>query len=149
MGSIHTYLLKGEWSGGRNSVGHIESSGITSKLSAPANLDGPGVGTNPEELLLSSAAGCYMITLASLLTNRSIPYIRIELESEAFVENDKGLRFDRIEHRPTVVVEGQVDVEKVKSLTLHAEHACMVSSALRGNVEVTVKPTVLVQETSK
>jgi peroxiredoxin-like protein len=118
---------------------------LTTDISIPANLGGPGVGTNPEELLLGAAAGCYLMTLCTLLTNRGISYSKIELHSEGYVEDDHGLRFDRIEHHPTIVVDAGTDEAMVKRLALHAEHACMVASALRGNVVVQVVPTIQVQ----
>ncbi|MCL6594458.1 MAG: OsmC family protein, partial [Alicyclobacillus sp.] len=114
-------------------------------LSVPANLGGPGVGTNPEALLLAAANGCYLITLSKLLHNRGIPFLRIEVTSEGRVEHDGGLRFDEIVHRPTVVVEHADDEARILVLAEHAEHACMVSSALRGNVKVRVEPQVRVQ----
>jgi peroxiredoxin-like protein len=147
MSSVHTYKVHGEWTGDRQGVGIIEGTGLSTKFSVPSNLGGPGIGTNPEELLLSAAYGCYLITLTILLTNRNVPFTRIELESEGFVINDKGLQFDRIEHRPTIYVDQPVDEEYVVTLAQHAEHACMVSTALRGNVAVSVEPRVLVQAT--
>lgn len=123
----------------------MTSAGFTTDISIPANLGGPGVGTNPEELLLGAAAGCYLITLCTLLTNRGVRYTHIDLQSRGFVEDDHGLRFDRIEHHPVIVVDTDASEEKVRQLALHAEHACMVSSALRGNVVVSVVPEVRVQ----
>lgn len=143
-----SYTLHGTWTGGRSSSGQVEVGGLSSQISIPKELGGSGVGTNPEELLLSAASACYMITLGLLLTNRNIPYVRIDLESKAFVENDHGLRFDRIEHYPTIVVDEPGSEVELYKLAEHAEHACMVSSAVRGNVEVTVLPRVLVQTTS-
>lgn len=145
MSSVHTFKVHGSWTGDRQGVGNIEGDSISSKLSVPANLGGPGVGTSPEELLLGAAYGCYLITLSIILTNRKIPFTKIELESQGYVVNDKGLRFDRIEHHPTIFVDQAVDEAQVMSYAEHAEHACMVSSAIRGNVEVTVHPRVLVQ----
>jgi peroxiredoxin-like protein len=147
MSSVHSYKVHGEWTGDRQGVGTLEGTGLSTKFSVPSNLGGPGVGTNPEELLLSAAYGCYLITLTILLANRKVPFTRIELESEGTVINDKGLQFDRIEHRPTIYVDQPVDEEYIVTLAQHAEHACMVSTALRGNVEVTVQPRVLVQAT--
>lgn len=145
MGTVHAYEVKTMWTGPRNGVGTLTGSGFTTDLSIPANLGGPGVGTNPEELLLSAAASCYLITLCTLLTNRGIRYTEIQLTSEGYVEDDHGLRFDRIEHRPTILVDSEPEEGEVKKLALHAEHACMISSALRGNVVVTVEPEVRVQ----
>jgi peroxiredoxin-like protein len=143
-----SYTLQGTWTGGRTSSGQVSVGGLSSTISIPKELGGAGEGTNPEELLLSAASACYMITLGLLLTNRKIPYVRIDLESKAFIENDHGLRFDRIEHYPTIVVDEQGLEDELYKLAEHAEHACMVSSAVRGNVEVSVHPRVLVQTTS-
>lgn len=149
MTNVHSYTLQGNWIGTKLGVGHLQTQGLASDVSIPVNLNGPGIGTNPEELLLSAASGCYLITLSALLTNREIPYLRIELESEGYVENDHGLRYDRIEHRPTIVVDHAVDELTLHALARHAEHACMISSALRGNVAVSVVPQILVQEPSR
>lgn len=101
--------------------------------------------TSPEELLLSAAAGCYLITLKTLLINREIAFSSIELNSEALIVNDGGSRFDSIVHRPIILLEQSADEAEVRVLAAHAEHTCMVSCALRGNVTVCVEPTVLIQ----
>jgi len=145
LGNLQTYQVNGSWSGDKYSVGHIKSAALSTEVSIPENLNGPGVGSNPEELLLAAAASCYLITLSAILSNRKVSYLRIELSSEAFMENDKGLRLDRIVHRPTIIVDDTHPEVDVATLALHAEHACMVSSALRGNVSVDVEPQIVVQ----
>jgi peroxiredoxin-like protein len=147
MSKVHTYTIAGTWTGDKFSVGSIHSQAMQVEFSIPSNLGGPNIGTNPEELLLSAASGCYLITLSAMLTKRKIAYTKIDLTSEAFVEDDGGLRYDRIEHRPTIYVDKTEDEQHVQALAEHAEHACMVSSALRGNVEVTVIPNILVHST--
>lgn len=105
--------------------------------------------TTPEELLLAAASSCYLITLRTLFENRGVGLTQIELLSEAVVETDHGLRFDSIVHRPTIVLQsgglGSYTPEDLRRLVAHAEHACMVSSALRGNVDIVVIPTILMQ----
>ncbi|MCL6598295.1 MAG: OsmC family protein [Alicyclobacillus macrosporangiidus] len=145
MSEIHTFAVTGRWPADFHQGGTLTAGGLSVSFSIPAGLGGPGIGTNPEELLLASAAGCYLITLGKLLRNRRIPFSEIHLESRGFVENDRGLRFDRIEHRPVVLVDDPADEEHIRILCEHAEHACMVSSALRGNVAVQVVPEVRVQ----
>jgi peroxiredoxin-like protein len=147
MNKVHTYTITGTWTGDRNSVGLIKTPAFEVQFSAPSNMGGPGEGTNPEELLLGAASGCYLITLSAILTKRKISFTKIDLSSEAFVEEDGGLRVDRIEHRPTIYLDKAADEAQVLTYAEHAEHACMVSSALRGNVEVTVIPNVMVQTT--
>ncbi|MBX6352809.1 MAG: OsmC family protein [Thermoflavifilum sp.] len=147
MTTIVRYRMDAQWSGGRLGHGKLTGESLSTKLSIPVNLGGPGIGTNPEELLLGAAAGCYLITLATLYANREVPVVQIELESHGYVVRDHGLRFDRIEHHPTIVVDQPCDEDYLITLAEHAEHACMVSSALRGNVRVEVFPKVHMQTT--
>lgn len=148
MGTVLTYNVATTWGSGPDSIGTTVSSGFTLDISSPAGLGGPGVGTNPEELLLAAAAGCYLITLRTILQNRGIQYTQIEMSSRGFVESDHGLRFDRIEHHPLIVLESAEDEAQVKKYAMHAVHACMVSAAIRGNVAITVEPQVKVQTTT-
>lgn len=123
---------------------HMQTESL--KIQQLATLyDSTEASTSPEELLLSAAAGCYLITLKTLLENRQIPVVSIELTSEALIHNDGGLRFDSIVHRPTLICEQLVDEAKLRKLAAHAEHACMVSCALRGNVAMSVEPTILIR----
>jgi peroxiredoxin-like protein len=149
MNNAETYTFRGTWTKGNSQIGQISTENLSTDVTIGKTLSGTGNHTNPEELLLSAAASCYMITLSMLLENRNIPFERIELTSEALVENDKGLRLDKIIHYPHILIDGSTDMNKVVKLAHHAEHTCMVSSALRGNVEVIVLPRVTMRETSQ
>ncbi|MCL6632185.1 MAG: OsmC family protein [Alicyclobacillus herbarius] len=139
-----TYTVFGTWSGDKSGNGTLRlGENTTVHYSIPQNLGGSGQGTNPEELLLSAAAGCYTLTLAILLQNRHIPYHRIDIETQGFVENEGGLRYDRIVHQPVIYVDNLTDEQRILRLAEHAELTCMVSSALRGNVDVIVRPRVV------
>ncbi|MFT4417247.1 OsmC family protein [Fredinandcohnia humi] len=144
---VATFTIKGTWMGNRNGEGSISTDGLQTVISAPKELDGPGVGTNPEELLISSATTCYMITLAAVLSNREIKYDHLEVESEGTVLRDgKRLVFEKIVHKPVIVVK-QADAEtkeKLEQLAHRAEKACFISQTLKGNVEVSVEPTIRV-----
>ncbi|MFS0862405.1 OsmC family protein [Fredinandcohnia sp. 179-A 10B2 NHS] len=141
------FTVKGTWTGNRNGEGTISTNGLQTVVSAPKELDGPGNGTNPEELLISSATTCYMITLAAVLSNREIEYIRLDVTSEGTVRKDgKRLVFEKITHKPVISVT-QADkelVEKLEQLAHRAERACFISQTLKGNVEVIVEPSVKV-----
>ncbi len=149
MTAIHTYIVKGMWNKHESHVGQITGDYLSTNISIGANLNGPGVGASPEELLLSAAASCYMITLSLLLENRNVSYRYIDLESKAYVESDKGLRIDSIVHHPHILVQGSANVDKILTLAHYAEHTCMVSSALRGNVEISVSPKVTLEEATQ
>jgi len=62
------FSVSGTWQGDRNGIGNIRSEGgLDIGVSVPKEFDGPGAGSNPEELLISAANNCYMITLAAML----------------------------------------------------------------------------------
>lgn len=63
----HHFYLKANWPGNRNDVGTIESGNLITSISIPKEMDGPGEGTNPDEMLLGAAATCYIITLAAMM----------------------------------------------------------------------------------
>ncbi|MDQ0808130.1 OsmC family protein [Priestia megaterium] len=89
------FIVNGSWQGDREGNGLIRLSGGSNlEVSVPKELDGPGIGTNPEELLISSANNCYMITLAAMLSNRKTEVEKLEVSSEGIVEKvDRKLQF--------------------------------------------------------
>jgi peroxiredoxin-like protein len=142
--SEHHFTLQGTWQGGREGTGSIQTTGFSSTISIPANMRGPGEGTNPEELLLSAAASCYLITLGILLKKRNLPVQTIHLESEGIAVVDPVLRYDRIIHRPKIILQNPTNEQSELALALakDAEINCMVSNAMRGNVLFHVEPQV-------
>jgi peroxiredoxin-like protein len=142
--SEHRILLHGTWQGGREGTGEIQTNGLSLPISVPANMKGAGEGTNPEELLLSAAASCYLITLGIMLKKRELPVQSIRLQSEGITVVDPVLRYDRIIHRPTILLQNPTEeqAELALSLAKQAELNCMVSNAMRGNVLFQVEPSV-------
>ncbi|WCK55555.1 OsmC family protein [Aneurinibacillus sp. Ricciae_BoGa-3] len=144
----HSFRLTADWQGGRNGKGSISIGNLASQISAPEELDGPGVGTNPEELLIGAASTCYLITLAAVLERRDVTIRSLTLETEGFVGDEGGLHFERIIHRPRLILAAGSTDEQLKTAVAaaeRAEKACMVSKALHGNVSVTVEPDVSVE----
>lgn len=142
----HLFTLKADWPGLRNDVGSIEAGNLRTKISVPPEMDGPGVGTNPDEMLLGAAATCYIITLAAMLERAGIDKQSLRMESEAAVDVTNGVfTYKRITHRPVLVLERGVtdsEVEKAQRLAVKAEESCMISRALRGNVEIRLEEKV-------
>ncbi|MFC4023494.1 OsmC family protein [Oceanobacillus longus] len=136
----HHFHLKADWPGGRNSEGYIEAGNLKTKISIPPEMDGPGIGTNPDEMLLGAAATCYIITLAALIERAELPLYEMSLESEGIVEVRRGIfKYKKIIHRPTVSLkETATDEqrEKLAKLVVKAEKSCMISRAIQGNVEL-------------
>ena len=143
----HHFYLKADWPGGRNNVGYIEAGKLQTKISIPPEMDGPGVGTNPDEMLLGAAATCYIITLAAMIERANLPLQEMSLESEGIVEVENNVfTYKRIIHKPTVVLQSGANKKEHKMLSRLVERAetnCMISRALKGNVEIELEPTLL------
>lgn len=141
----HQFELTGSWEGGLSGQGKIALRNLNSDVSAPTELGGIGKGTNPEEMLLGSAATCYLITLGSILERRKWNVSDLTITSEAKINAAGGLKFESIIHRPKITIgRGISDEQKeeIRKIALRAEHACMISKALKGNVLVTVEPII-------
>ncbi len=52
-------------------------------------MNGPGEGTNPDEMLLGAAATCFVITYAAMLERANIEKESLTLSSEARVDVTK------------------------------------------------------------
>ena len=63
----HLFHLKANWPGNRNDIGEIRAENLQTRVSIPKEMEGPGEGTNPDEMLLGAAATCYIITLAAMM----------------------------------------------------------------------------------
>ncbi len=143
----HYFSVTGNWQGDRNGNGTIQTNdGLTLDVSVPKELDGPGIGSNPEELLISSANNCYMITLGAMLGNRKIKLEKLEVVSEGRVDKVDGrLKFSHIIHRPSLYIspDSEVIPEKLKELAVRAEKACFISNTLRTSIAFSVEPKVI------
>ncbi|MEH7416136.1 OsmC family protein [Neobacillus drentensis] len=136
----HHFHLKANWPGLRNDIGEIEAGNLKTKISIPPEMDGPGVGTNPDEMLLGAAATCYIITLAAMLERSGLEKESLTMDSEAIVDVTGGVfTYKKIIHRPRVVLKssaGAKDLALAKKLAQKAETSCMISRAIKGNVEL-------------
>ncbi|MBT2657505.1 OsmC family protein [Bacillus sp. ISL-18] len=142
----HHFHLKASWPGLRNDVGDIEAGNLKTKISIPPEMDGPGVGTNPDEMLLGAAATCYIITLAAMLERSGLEKVSLTMESEAVVDVTSGVfTYKKIIHRPRLVLKRgatEKDVALGEKLARKAEGSCMISRAIQGNVGLELQAAV-------
>ncbi|TSB45557.1 OsmC family protein [Alkalicoccobacillus porphyridii] len=145
----HSFHLKANWPGLRNDVGTIEAGNLVTKVSIPPEMDGPGVGTNPDEMLLGAAATCYIITLAAMMERSKLDKADLTMTSEGIVDVTKGIiTYKKIIHRPEIVLNqgaSEKDEELAYKLAEKAERSCMISRAIQGNVEVELEVHVEVE----
>jgi peroxiredoxin-like protein len=142
----HHFHLKANWPGLRNDIGTIEAGNLVTKISIPPEMDGPGVGTNPDEMLLGAAATCYIITLAAMMERSHLEKEQLTMESEGIVDVTRGVfTYKKIIHRPKIVLKANAtdkDVQLAMELADRAEHSCMISRAIQGNVEMELQVTI-------
>ncbi|MCJ8014863.1 OsmC family protein [Paenibacillus sp. KQZ6P-2] len=142
----HSFILQAEWDGGRNSEGRIEAGQLKTAISIPKEMGGPGIGTNPDEMLLGAAATCYLITLAAMMERSGVPVEKLSLESEGIVDVTNNIfTYVSITHKPYVLLKKQAsdkDVDLAHRLAEKAEGSCMISRAIAGNVALSTEPRI-------
>lgn len=145
--ALHSFHLKADWPGLRNDVGDIEAGNLKTRISIPPEMDGPGIGTNPDEMLLGAAATCYIITLAAMMERSKLEKESLTMESEGIVEVIKGvITYKKIIHRPLVVLKADAsekDISLAHKLAEKAESSCMISRAIKGNVEIELQAEIV------
>ena len=145
----HLFHLNAKWPGGRNDVGTIDAGQLKTKVSIPPEMDGPGIGTNPDEMLLGAAATCYIITLAAMMERSNLEKKQLEMNSVGVVDVTNGIiTYKKIIHKPSIVLHDVAtdrDISRVQRLTDKAESSCMISRAIQGNVEVTIEANIRIE----
>lgn len=147
--ATHHFHLKADWPGGRNTVGTIDAGNLKTEISIPPEMDGPGVGTNPDEMLLGAAATCYIITLGAMIERSNLPLEYMDLSSEGIVDVTNGVfTYQKIIHRPTVLLKKSAteqDLTKMKQIAEKAEKSCMISRAIKGNVALELEADICIK----
>jgi peroxiredoxin-like protein len=144
--ALHSFHLTANWPGLRNDVGTIETANLHTKISIPPEMDGPGIGTNPDEMLLGAAATCYIITLAAMLERSKINKDSLTMTSEGVVDISNGvITYKKIIHRPHLILHSEKDMVLAQKLARKAESSCMISRALKGNVEIELNENIKVK----
>lgn len=135
----HTFKMDLKWEDGRNGSGILQAAKLKSEISIPQEMGGPGIGTNPDEMLLGAAATCYLITFATLLENAKIYVEGLSMQAEGIVDVTNGVyTYEKILYKPYVLVKTVTNREKerVMRIAKKAEQTCMISKALNGNVSI-------------
>ena len=134
----HHFFANLHWNGGRNDSGTFEAEQLKTEISIPKEMDGPGIGTNPDEMLLGAASTCYIITLAAMI-ERANHKATLSLKSEGVVDVTNGVfTYKTIIYHLTMHMLDPCEAvkEKLVKLAHKAEQTCMISKAIRGNVEI-------------
>jgi lipoyl-dependent peroxiredoxin len=120
--------------------GRVEGHGRTSDgvlevdLRIPADLGGPGGGTNPEELFAVGYAACFEGALAVVGRRAKAEMGDVAIDSEVSLSPDGSGGF-QIGVALNVTLPGIEDREQAVELVRKAHMVCPYSKATRGNIE--------------
>lgn len=145
---IHRFKLTSSWNGTSDGDGTITTGWGKIAYGIPEGLGGAPGRSNPEEMLIGAVASCYSITFAMLAERKRLdpPTLEMVAEGEVVRQPDKTLKFTAIKLSPTITISNATQRDAVLDCARKAEGYCLVSRALRGNVEITVVPEIIVAE---
>ncbi|PTE68008.1 peroxiredoxin [Staphylococcus devriesei] len=143
----HDFKVQTKWQGGRDEVGTVNGDVLSEQISIPSSLGGNGTGTNPDEMLVSAASSCYIISLAATLERAKFSNVTLTVDSvgTAIFENGK-FRMDKITHYPSISIpdnEKENLEKRLPKLLEIADNNCMISNSIRNNVAIDITPTIL------
>jgi lipoyl-dependent peroxiredoxin len=97
-------------------------------------------GTNPEELLGASLAGCYAMALNATLEKEGKPATSVKTEAKVyFGKDDSGFKINRIDLAVQAEIEG-IDDGEFQTIAESVKTACPISKALAAvPIELTAK----------
>lgn len=151
MSTIHPYPVLVQWHGGRDGSGtvHNEHSGEAFPIAVPTEFQGPGGGTNPEELLTSAIAACYTITFGIVGANRKLPVRNVETHALGEVEQaGASFTYKKITIKPKITLEAGATEDQSKmaeDMAHKADAYCIITNAVHGKVEIVVEPEIVVE----
>ena len=133
-----------EWSGdlesgsGTVTVGESAWTGDYSFKSRFAD----GAGTNPEELLAASHAGCFTMAMSLFLTQQGSPPDKLNTTAKTHLRQVDGApTITKVDLEVSGSVPG-IDQDQFQSFAEQAKEQCVVSRALAGVNEMTVTATL-------
>jgi len=98
-------------------------------------------GTNPEELLGASLAGCYAMALNATLEKKGTPAKSVKTEAKVFLGKDEsGFKINRIDLEAVADVPG-ITSEDFAAIAEEVKGGCPISRALAAT-NITLKATL-------
>lgn len=121
-----------EWNGSlAEGAGKLAlGSGLFEGAFSFATRMGDEPGTNPEELLGASLAGCYAMALNATLEKQGKPAKSVKTEAKVFLaKDDAGFKINRIDLQADAEVDGIEDGE-FQAIAENVKNGCPISKAL-------------------
>ena len=134
------------WNGNTKGNGNIKTNNFDTKIAISESSGGSGEGTGPKELLVSSAASCYIMTLVSILETRNLPVVDLTMDSDVTVSKEKGFE---IIHYPKITLSTDATEEQIQTANrafVLADKGCAIGKLLKkADVQIDIDGKVSVQ----
>ncbi|HSN17206.1 MAG TPA: OsmC family protein [Gammaproteobacteria bacterium] len=114
--------------------GELTLCGEALPYSAPASLNGKGVGTNPEELLISAVGACFSLTLAATLSARKLPAERLKVAADGVVVRGPALEFQSLTVHPTIYAAAEDRADDYRRAAEAALQRCFIGGLISAKV---------------
>ncbi len=140
---IHRFEVNAAWTGDAAGAGQADlPEGAAIAFAGAIPLGGSGGKANPEELLLTSLAACFLNTWAIFLKKLGLAYAEptVRVEGELGKDPAGGFRMQRavIHARVPAVLLGDQKAQVEKTLAL-AEKYCIISKTVRAAMPLTIE----------
>ena len=123
---------------------HLSCSDCTDLESAPPKeFGGPGNLWSPEDLLVAAVADCFVLSFRAVAGMSKYTWKDLACEVTGELDkSDTGVQFVGFKVKASLVVDGDADVERAKSLLQKAKGACFITNSLKAPAELEVEVTV-------
>jgi peroxiredoxin-like protein len=110
----------------------LSALGVTEIASMPPRqFGGPGDRWPPEELLMASIAGCFVLNFQAIAGASKFNWISLHARTEGVLDRLEGkMRFIRVVTHAKLIAPKDADVERAKRLLEKAESTCPISNTL-------------------
>jgi osmotically inducible protein OsmC len=111
-------------------------------ISWATRTEAPAGQTSPEELLAAAHAACFSMAFSNQLAKNGTPATSLDVSSDVtFHKVGDGWKVTKSALTVRGTVPG-IDKAKFRELAEAAKDGCPISGALKGNVELSVEPTL-------
>jgi osmotically inducible protein OsmC len=139
-----TRTASAKWEGGlRGGKGSFKgATGLGGQYSFSSRFEN-GEGSNPEELLAAAEAACYSMALSANLEKNGTPPTSVETTARCTIEKVNDVNtISKMELEVRAAVPN-LDQDTLQRFADQTAETCPVSRAIRGNVQITAKATLL------
>jgi len=145
MPETHHFQLQSQLIDQVEGDGNLALTTGTIEFGVPSQFGGNAGKTSPEELILAAISSCFSMTLGFVLVKRKVPARVLGMHAEATVQRiERQLVLTAITLHPQIAID--TDSEKTRqdidAAIERAEQACLISNAIRGNVELKVEAQI-------